>query len=248
MSIHLALTRPRNILSMCNCKVAITLLCTLLSIVPAISFAEDINYNQIELNARAQQHVDNDIMIVSLYAQEQGSVAADAARDVNAKINAALGYLKGYPAIKVETDNYSTTPVYNKSQLIGWRVKQSIVLESKQLTVMSDVIGELQKSLKLSGIEFDVSREKRELVTKSLIDKALSAYQERADQVVKKLGGNGYKIVKINISTSGAESQPRRNIGRVMYAESSMAASTPPHMDSGDSLLSVMVHGTIELD
>lgn len=226
------------------------LLCTAFCLAPGIAYSDDasLNYNQIELDARAQQQVDNDTMLVSLFAQEEGSAAGDAGNRVNEKINAALKYLKAYPAIKVETESYSTTPIYNKSQLIGWRVKQSILLESRQLTLMSDVIGALQKTLKLSGIEFEVSQEKREQVTKQLIDEALSAYQERAEQVTKKLGGHGYKIVKLNISTSGADIQPRRNLGRAMFAESAMAANVPPQMASGESQLTVTVRGTIELE
>jgi predicted secreted protein len=207
---------------------------------------DTVNYNQVNLEARVQRDIENDTMVVTLYAQEEGEVAAEAGNRVNENINAALRLLKAYPAIKVETESYTTTPVYNKSQVVGWRVKQSIVLESGQMALVSDVIGKLQHSLKLAAIDFDVSYDRREQVTGDLINEALAAFARRSSQVAEQLKRHGYKIVKLDIQTSGAEIQPRRNY-RVMQAEA-MSASVAPQMAAGDQQLSVTVRGTIELE
>ena len=106
------------------------------------------DYNQISLDATASAEVDNDTMIVSLFAQEEGSKAASLSDKVNKKINWALLQLKQYADIKVETESYSTSPVYKKSQIIAWRVKQSIKLESTNMSLMSEVLGQLQQQLK----------------------------------------------------------------------------------------------------
>lgn len=207
---------------------------------------EVINYNQISLQASASADVENDIMIVSLYAQEEGSKAVVLSNRVNEKINWALKELEQYKSIKVETESYSTTPVYNKSQIIAWRVKQSIQLESRDMSLMSEVLGELQQQLKLNGISFDVSPDKREQKTQVLIDQALTAYNKRATQIANKLRRDSYKIVNMNVSTSADTSRYRYKAATAMMAEA--ASTVAPEMARGDQTLTVKVSGTIELE
>ncbi len=201
------------------------------------------SYNQIHIEASSAADVDNDTMVVSLYALEEGSKATELSRKVNRIINWALNNLKQYKAIKVETESYSTNPVYNKNQVIAWRVKQSIRLESKDMSLMSDVLGEMQQQLKLSGISFDVSREKREEKTQSLIDEALTAYNKRATQIAKKLNFQSYKIVNINVSTSGSSPRYRQMDSRAMMSKMESA----PAFSAGDKTLTVRISGSIEL-
>lgn len=207
---------------------------------------DDINYNQISLEASASAEVENDTMIVSLYVQEEGSKAVALSQRVNKTINWALEKLKQHKNIKVETESYSTSPVYSKNKIISWRVKQSIQLESKDMSLMSEVLGELQQQLKLNGISFDVSRDKREQQIRLLIDQALTAFNERATQISNKLQHDNYKIVKINVSTSASAAPYRYKTGRVMMAEAAPAVA--PEIAKGDQTLTVRVSGTIELE
>ncbi len=203
------------------------------------------NYNQISLEATASVDIDNDTMIVALYAQEEGPKATTLSDKVNKKINWALQLLEQYKDIKVETDSYSTNPVYNKNQIVAWRVKQSIKLESTNMSQMSELLGGLQQRLKLAGISFDVSRDRREQETQLLIDQALSAYNKRATQIAHKLQHDSYKIVTMHVSTSATPIQPRYRNSGMMMAEASSVVS--PKIMAGDRTLSVRVNGTIEL-
>lgn len=203
------------------------------------------SYNQISLDATASADVDNDTMIVSLYAQEEGSKATTLSNNVNKRINWAVQQLKQYQDIKVETESYSTTPVYKKNQIVAWRVKQSLKLESTNMSLMSEILGDLQQQLNLGGISFDVSRDKREQETKKLIDQALSAYNERATQIANKLQSASYKIVTMHVSTTTSPIKHRVRSSAAMMSEASSVVS--PKMEAGDRTLSVRVNGTIEL-
>ena len=205
-----------------------------------------VNYNRISLQALVSADVENDTMIVSLFAQEEGSKAANLSDRVNRSINQALKKLKQYKSIKVEAESYSTIPVYNNQQIISWRVKQSIQLKSKDMSLMSKALGELQRDLKLSGISFDVSREKREEHTQLLIDQALTAYNKRAMQITKKLNRESYKIVNMDVQTSASEGSYRHRAARAMMADA--APVEAPEIIRGDKTLTVKVHGTIELE
>lgn len=219
---------------------------TLLFSCNAYAHDDVLNYNQISLEASASAEVENDKMIVSLYAQEEGSKASVLSSRVNEKINWALAKIKPYKNIKVETESYSTTPVYSKNQVIAWRVKQSIQLESKDMSLLSELLGELQQQLKLNGISFDVSTEKRDEHTRLLIDQALTAYNKRATQIANKLQSDRYKIVSMNVSTSANTGQYKYRASAAMMAES--AAVVAPEVARGDQTLTVRVSGTIELE
>lgn len=205
-----------------------------------------LNYNQISLDASSSAEVENDTMIVSMYALEEGSRAVELGNKVNEKINWALDKLKQHKTIKVETESYSTNPVYNKNQIIAWRVKQSIQLESKDMSLMSEVLGELQAQLKLDGISFDVSRDRSEQETQLLIDSALTAFSERAKQIAGKLQSDSYKIVNMHVSTSASAVPYKYRSSSAMVADA--APMVAPEIASGDKTLSVRVSGTIELE
>jgi len=202
------------------------------------------SYNQISLDASAATEVANDTMLVSMFVQEEGSDASRLSDEVNIKVNWALNRLKAFKEIKVETESYSTSPVYNKSQVVAWRVKQSIRLESKNMPLLSNVLGELQQKLKLNGIGFDVSREARDAQMKLLIDEAIAAFDQRAMQIANKLSSDSYKIVNVRVSTSNNNSVNFRRSG-LMMAES--AAKIAPEIAGGEKTLTATVNGTIEL-
>ena len=218
---------------------------TLLLFSNAYAHEEVKNYNRISLEASASAEVENDTMVVAFYAQEEGSKAVALSNRVNKKINWALEKLKQYKNIKVKTESYSTTPVYNKNQIIAWRVNQSIQLESKDMSLMSEVLGELQQQLKLNGISFDISRDKREQQNQILIDQALTAYNKRATQIANKLQHDRYKIVNMKVSTSASVSRYKFRAAGAMMAET--ASVVAPETAKGDQTLSVRVSGTIEL-
>jgi predicted secreted protein len=114
------------------------------------------------------------------------------------------------------------------------------------MSLMSEVLGELQQQLKLDGISFDVSPEKREEQNRLLIDQALTAYNKRATQIANKLKSDHYKIVTMNVSTSANTGRYRHRPATAMMAEA--AASIAPEIAKGDQTLTVRVSGTIELE
>ncbi|HEB83244.1 MAG TPA: DUF541 domain-containing protein [Gammaproteobacteria bacterium] len=202
------------------------------------------NYNQISFDISVSRDVENDVMVASLFAQEEGSDAQVLSKRVNKSINQAIAMLEQHGSIQVSTRSYSTSPVYNKQKLVGWRVQQSIQLRSKDMALMSELIGKLQKELRLSGIAFSVSREKTAQVSKSLIDEALATFRQRAGQIASGLKADGYRIVSMRISGPDAPVVRLQQNMRVMAAQADVA----PVLKAGENTLSVRVSGTIELE
>lgn len=211
----------------------------------AIAHDDILNYNQVSLVASASAEIDNDTIIVTLYAQEEGSQADMLSDSVNRQINRALDILKQYSSIDVATKDYSVQPVYSKSQIVSWRVRQSIELKTEDIDLLTAKLAELQTFLKLAQVSFDVSPERREQSTRALIDQALVAYNQRARQITETLSRKSYKIVSLDVDVP-TSSTPYRH-----RAVASMAEASPvmaPEFAAGKNRLMVRVSGTIELE
>ena len=201
-------------------------------------------YDRISLAVTAGEEVENDTLISLIYAQKEGNDPSQLATEVNRLIKKAIGMAKKEPAVKVQTMEYNTSPVYRNQVLTGWRVRQSIRLESRDATVLSNLIGSLQSDLGVSSISYAVSPERRKGAENELIKTAIADFRQRADMVAEQMGRSGYRLVQMNVNTSGLGPMPvaRGSRGVMMAAE-----APPPALEAGTRRVEVRVDGTIEL-
>ncbi|MCU7795662.1 MAG: SIMPL domain-containing protein [Candidatus Thiodiazotropha sp. (ex Myrtea spinifera)] len=219
------------------------LICLLIS---SMSFAEEqpVRYDQINLSAQASMEVDNDTLIAVLYAQKEGSDLSALTNLVNQEIASALDKAKATEGIKVQTLGYRTSPIYQQKRLTGWRVKQSIRLESRQSERLSQLLSRLQSSLALESISYAVSNEQRLSVEEALVKQAISAFQQRAKLVSTQLGHKTFRLIEMSINTSGQPIQPMRMRASMMAMEGKVSA---PSLEAGSQRLQVNINGRIEL-
>ncbi len=206
---------------------------------------QEMRYDQIHLSASATRSVDNDTIVATLSVQEEGKHAAVLADKVNQRIRWGIERAKKYPQISAQTQNYNTQPVYYKNNITGWRVSQTLRLESHNMTVVSELLGELQAQLNLQGIQFSVSPEQKNHAENTLIAEALAAFNVRAKLIAGELGHVDFRRVNLDVSTSGSVPPPFR--GSSMRMEMMSADIAPPSLEAGESTLSVTVKGEIEL-
>ncbi len=202
-----------------------------------------LRYDHVNLSAEASQETDNDTLIAVLSAQKEGSDPAALSDHVNQLIGQAVVEAKKEPDIKLQTLGYQTSPTYQQQRLTGWRVKQSLRLESRNSELLSQLLSRLQGSLALESISYAISDEQRKEVEEALITKALDAFQQRARLITKQLGSDSYRLVEMKIINNGQSAPPMRMRASSMLME----AATPPTLEAGTQTLRVEVSGTIEL-
>lgn len=202
------------------------------------------HYDRIHLSASASTEVENDMVIATLYAEAEGSDATKLSEDVNSRIRWALELAKKQASIKTQTQSYTTSPVYRNSKIWGWRVRQSIRLESRDMLMMSKLLGELQSKLALQGMQFAVSPQRKNEVDDSLIKQAMLAFETRARLVASQLHRKGYRIVDINIATSGRPVVHRQYAARALEME----AASSPAVEAGEQTIQVTVSGEVEME
>ncbi len=214
-----------------------------------VTWADDEkkNYNQVSLSAMASNEIKNDILVAILYVQEEGRYPKKLADKVNEKVSRAVEKAKQQTEIKVQTLAYRTNPFYKKQKIAGWRVRQSIRLESKNFSQLSQLIGELQENLALEQVSYQVSPERRGEAENQVIKKTLTAFKERADIISQQLGFGSYKLIDLNVNTSGGYSVMQGRMRTEMYAMDASKRMTPPTLEAGTQTIQVNINGRVEL-
>lgn len=210
----------------------------------AIGHASETNHsNRIHLSADASMQVANDTLVAVLYSQQEGLDTTDLADKVNRQISVAIQIAEKMENIDVKTLSYNTSPVYKKSQVSGWRVKQSIQLKSRDSQALSKLIGRLQSTLAVQSINYMVSDQARKTAQDELIVKALTNFETRAELISKTMHSDKYKLIEMSVNT-GYSGQPQQPVMRSMAAEAYVAS---PTLQPGKQQLTVSVSGSIEL-
>ena len=211
----------------------------------AFAHPETPQYNRVSLNESAQTEVDNDLLVAVLFAQAEGKDAAMPADEVNRIVDWAVNLAKSHPEVKVQTLGYQSSAIYNKSNIRGWRVNQSLRLESRDSRLLGDLVARLQEQLKVKSIGYQVSDEQRRKQLDNLTAEALARFQDRAEHIAKSLGRSAYRVVRLNINDSRQNPMP---MARGMAMEASADGGVAPaRIEAGTQKMTISVNGEIEL-
>ncbi len=198
----------------------------------------------VDLAAEAARPAVNDQVRAVVYSEVQGSNPADLARRVNQEIAGGLQLIRGKAGVTVKSGNQSTYPVYGRDQKIeSWRMRSELVIESRDLGAVSELLGELQqRRLAVAQVSQMPSPETRRQVEDEATRDAIKAFQSRAEVVAGALGKK-WKIKQLSVSQQGgAMPMPVFRAAKAMMAE-----AMPAPLDAGESLLTTTVSGQIEL-
>lgn len=199
-------------------------------------------YDRVDLSVSAQMDVDNDLIVAVVYAEVQDERQAEAASQVNEALRWAAREAERVRDVRAQTLQYTSFPVYNNRRVVAWRARQSLRLESRDAQRLSQLLGTLQERVAIESVNYNVSKDARDAADDGLIAEALAQFDRRAALVANELGRSGYRIVRLNIGTSG-------NVpGPVPYRLAEAAVAAAPALEAGVQTVSVSVSGTIELD
>lgn len=207
-------------------------------------FAHDSEplFNQVNLQAQVERDIPNDQLTVTLAVEEEGKEAAKIADKVNQDMDWALQIVAQHKDINSSTQSYNTSPVYDKSTVIGWRASQQLELKSTNITALSDMVGKLQERLQIKNMRFTPTRETRVQYENELIEEAMVSFKQRIEIVKKHMDQKNVRIVNLHVNTGGGHPQP-------IYGESRMMAmdmKSAPAVDAGTSKISVTISGSVQ--
>jgi predicted secreted protein len=200
--------------------------------------------NLVSLSVSASEEVDSDLLVIRMAATHEALQQAQAAGRVNEDMAWALAAARAVPAVKAQTLDYRTTPVYDERSIRAWRTQQALRLESADRDALTRLLASLQERLAIESISYEVSPDVRAAVEDRLIEGALRRFGERAERITRALGHARYGLVNVNVGTSGYHPPPMPFEGRALAMKADFAE---PSIEAGQQTLSVNVDGTIEL-
>jgi predicted secreted protein len=199
-------------------------------------------FNLVSLNAEAERDIPNDLLTATLAAEAEGADPAQLADSVNRAMQRALAMALAVKSVKAQSGRYQTVPVYEKSRVVRWRVRQELRLESADFAAATELIGKLQATLVVTGLNLSVSAETRRKAENALIAEALAAFEERARVVRDAMKAKGYRVRDMQVSPAGSPPRPM-----LAMAARTLQEGAPPAVEAGSTRLLITVSGTIQL-
>jgi predicted secreted protein len=198
----------------------------------------------IDFRVDVQKSVANDLGRATAFTEMTGADPAEVARKVKAVIADGLATAKAQPGLTVRSGATHTSPLYAKGSrsIESWRMRSEIVLESRDVAVLSAVVGKLQGNLAVSNIHFAPAPETRRKAEDEATLEAIDAFRAKAGRIAAALQ-KPYRIRQMSVSGSGHLPQAlHMSRGVAMLAE-----SAPLPVEAGESNISMGVSGQIEL-
>lgn len=221
------------------------LACLLLLTGPALA-TDPVVLDRVTLSVTARTKVPQSKLVAVLFAQEEGRESALLADSVNQRIALALDLAKNESGIKARTLGYQSIPYYQNQLVAGWRVRQSLELESEDINHLGELIGRLQSDLNVESVNYSVSEPLINATHDGLIDQAIAAFKQRSERIARAWGRSGYRLIQIAVQDHSVPPAPAPYpVGRVATLAAQSVA--PPFFMAGDQELSIVVTGTIEL-
>lgn len=212
--------------------------------------ASEQAYNQISLRAEAHQEVAHDQMQVTLYTEEQDTDAARLASTVTQTLNHALQMARQHSEVSVKMGSRRSYPVHDSKgqKITAWRERAEIHLESTNFPKLSTLTGELLQTLKMANMQFSIAPKTRISGEDQLLKDAISAFQARAKLVSEAFGSKSYKVVNLNLNSSGFSRPPvYAHSAKVLSSSMSDESALIPDIEAGSSQISIIADGVIEI-
>ncbi len=200
--------------------------------------------DQVSFQVSVSEEVDNDLLVVRLFVQHEARRQADTADRVNKDMAWALAEARKVAAVKAQTLDYRTSPLYEKREIRGWQTRQSLQLESADAAALTELMGTLQERLGVESLGYEVSPQVREVVEQRLTDAAIGKFSARAARIAAAFGRAGYGLMSVHIDTQGAR-PPIAYRGRALAMQAEVA---DPSVEAGQQTVTVTVNGSIELE
>ncbi|MNP52423.1 hypothetical protein D3C76_1468170 [compost metagenome] len=96
-------------------------------------------------------------------------------------------------------------------------------------------------------MDFSIAPATRKTSEDDLLKDAVNAFKARAQLATEALGGKGYKVVNLNLNSSGYPHPYARSAPMMMKAGMAEDAAAVPEIEAGTSQVTLSADGTIEV-
>ena len=203
---------------------------------------------RVSFQAQAAAEIENDLMRAVLYVEDEDASPPRLAERVNRALADAVRTAKSAEGVKVKTGGYNTWPIYDKTRIVRWRARTDLVIEGSDFRRVSELVGKLQATLRLGGIDFSVSPEARKKAEDALLAGAIGEFRDRAARIAEAFGARGWRVRDVSVNADGGMPPPMPRVMMAAWAVAADEVATPPSVEGGTSRVVMVVSGAVEME
>lgn len=204
----------------------------------------------VSLAASATEELTQDLLVITLQADKEGSRAAEVQAGLKQLMDVALQEAKRVvqpPGLTVRTGSYAVQPRYNaQGKVNGWVGQAQLILEGTDTARIAQVAGKLNQ-LNVVNVSYGLSRGLREQRESDLTSQAIARFRQRAEQIARDFGARGYTLGEVSVSSTEPGFEGRPYMLQARMAKASFDAESPLPVEPGKGSLSISVNGQVVL-
>jgi predicted secreted protein len=212
--------------------------------------ADPARQNMVSFQASATQELTQDLLLITLQANKEGSQAAEVQAGLKQLLDAALVEARKAAqagAMEVRTGSFTVQPRYNNTGRVnGWQGSAQLILDGTDIARISQTAGKLNQ-LNVVNVGYGLSRALREQQESNLTRQAIERFRARATQIANQFGAKGYTLGEISVSSTEPGFEGRPPVLMAMRAKTAEFADAPLPVEPGKGLLQVTVSGQVIL-
>ena len=206
--------------------------------------------NVLQLSASGSTQVQQDLLVLILAVTQEGQDAAGVQTQLRQALDAALAEARRDAAVEqmeVRTGSFGIQPRYGKEGAItGWQGRAELVLSGRDFARITGAAGRI-RSMAISQVAFDLSRQAREKAESQAQGEAIEAFKARASELAKGFGFTGYSLREVSVSSHEASPGPRPRMLAMAAKGAAYEADAPVPVEAGKAQVEVTVSGSVQL-
>lgn len=209
--------------------------------------------NVVQLSAAGSVEVEQDLLIMTLSASEDGSSAAAVQKRLQQVVDAALAITRAQATaagMQVRTSGFSIYPRGSSKdgKIGGWQGRAQLELKGKDFDRITGAAAKVQ-DMQVAQVAFGLSKEARAKVEGEAQSLAIQQFQAKAASLAKAFGFASYGVREVAVNSNETGARPYMNgAGMLKGAMAASAAdSAPLSVEAGKTQVEVQVSGSVQL-
>ncbi|SDL97691.1 Predicted secreted protein [Oryzisolibacter propanilivorax] len=204
----------------------------------------------LQLSASGSVEVQQDLLVLTLATTREGSDAASVQKELRQALDAALQQARADAApeqMEVRTGDFGLHPRYDKEGAItGWQGRAELVLSGRDFGRITGTAGRI-RTLAISRVAFDLSRQARQRVEGQAEAEAIAAFKARAEALARGFGFSGYSLREVSVNSNESSPGPRPRVMAMQAKGAAYEMDAPVPVEAGKSQVMVTISGSVQL-
>ncbi len=206
--------------------------------------------NVVQLAASASVQVQQDLLVLTLSATQDGEDAARLQAQLQRLLDAALAEARRSASpgqVQARSGDFGIHPRYGKEGRInGWQGRAQLLLSGRDFAGITALAGRVQ-GMAISQVAFDLSPAARQQAESQAQSEAIEAFKARAGALARGFGFAGYTLREVSVSSHENSPGPRPRMLAMAAKAAAPEADMALPVEAGKTQVEVTLSGSVQM-